>query len=184
VAREAIPQCVLPEVEVFLGDVPITKYETPGGKTFAETILPFVQKANVIILANHGTVSYGESVERAYWWSEILDSYCRILMLAKQLGHVHYLGHDKARELLELKQKWGWSDPRLTKEYEGCDVCGNAIFRDTWEESGVKQRAFTPPPPENSAHNVGNTSKSSIAGVDLEQLVATITQRVIEALKT
>ena len=33
IAREAIPQCVLPEVEVFLGDVPITKYETPGGRT-------------------------------------------------------------------------------------------------------------------------------------------------------
>ncbi|MEM9659481.1 MAG: class II aldolase/adducin family protein, partial [Planctomycetota bacterium] len=80
VAREAIPQCVLPEVEVFLGDVPITKYETPGGQAFAETILPFVSKTNVIVLANHGTVSYGENVERAYWWTEILDSYCRILL--------------------------------------------------------------------------------------------------------
>ncbi len=30
VAHEPIPQCVLPEVEVFLGDVPITKYETPA----------------------------------------------------------------------------------------------------------------------------------------------------------
>ncbi len=88
VAREPIPQCVLPEVEVFLGDVPITKYETPGGKQFAETILPFVQKTNVIILANHGTVSYGETVERAYWWTEILDAYCRILLLAKNLGNV------------------------------------------------------------------------------------------------
>ena len=44
VAREPIPQCVLPEVEVFLGDVPITKYETPGGQEFADTILPFVQE--------------------------------------------------------------------------------------------------------------------------------------------
>src|SRR5262249_46017031 len=35
VAREPIPQCVLPEVEVFLGDVPITRYETPGGQKFA-----------------------------------------------------------------------------------------------------------------------------------------------------
>ena len=44
VAREPIPQCVLPEVEVFLGDVPITKYETPGGQAFADTVLPFVKK--------------------------------------------------------------------------------------------------------------------------------------------
>src|SRR5687768_6781122 len=102
VAREPIPQCVLPEVEVFLGEVPITKYETPGGKDFAQTILPFVHKSSVIILANHGTVSYGEDVERAYWWTEILDAYCRILMLAKSLGRVEYLDEQKSRELLDL----------------------------------------------------------------------------------
>ena len=44
-----------------------------------------------IILANHGTVSFGETVERAYWWTEILDAYCRILMLARDLGKVNYL---------------------------------------------------------------------------------------------
>src|ERR1700685_2116535 len=100
VAREPIPQCILPEVEVFLGDVPITKYETPGGQAFADTVLPFVTKSNVIILANHGTVSYGETVEKAYWWTEILDAYCRILMLARDLGKVNYFTEAKERELL------------------------------------------------------------------------------------
>ncbi len=96
VAREPIPQCVLPEVEVFLGDVPITKYETPGDQRFADTVLPYVHKCNVMILANHGTVSFGESVEKAYWWTEILDAYCRILMLSKDLGKVNYLGAEKS----------------------------------------------------------------------------------------
>ena len=82
---------MLPEVEVFLGDIPITKYETPGGQAFAETILPFVHKTNLIVLANHGTVSYGEDVERAYWWTEIVDAYCRILLLARGLGNVSLL---------------------------------------------------------------------------------------------
>src|SRR5436190_16311169 len=70
VAHEPIPNCVLPEVEVFLGEIPITKYETPGDQRFADTVLPFVKKSNVIILANHGTVSFGETVEKAYWWTE------------------------------------------------------------------------------------------------------------------
>src|SRR6266699_3147053 len=98
VAREPIPQCVLPEVEVFLGDVPITQYETPGGQKFADTVLPFVKKTNVVILANHGTVSYGETVERAYWWTEILDAYCRILLLARDLGKVNYFTEETTRE--------------------------------------------------------------------------------------
>ncbi|MEZ6069338.1 MAG: class II aldolase/adducin family protein [Pirellulales bacterium] len=150
IAREPIPQCVLPEVEVFLGDVPIARYDTPGSQSFADTILPYVKKSNVIILANHGTVSFGETVEQAYWSTEILDSYCRMLMLAKNLGTVNYFTEGETRELLDLKQRLGYSDPRLTKEMENCDICANDVFRSSWKEAGVAQRAFAPPPPMRS----------------------------------
>jgi L-fuculose-phosphate aldolase len=179
IAREPIPQCVLPEVEVFLGDVPITKYETPGGQAFADTIIPFVQKTNIIILANHGTVSYGTDVEQAYWWTEILDAYCRMLMLARGLGKVHYFSEDKERELLQLKQNWGWSDPRNTKEYEDCDICANDIFRESWKDSGVERRAFDAPP------TMAAKAKSAPAAREAdsqEALIQAITERVVAEL--
>jgi L-fuculose-phosphate aldolase len=144
IAREPIPQAVLPEVEFFLGEVPIAPYETPGGKRLAETILPFVDKSNVIILANHGTVSYGETVERAYWWTEILDSYCRILILARQLGPIHYLSPEKTQELIDLKQQSGLRDPRSESGFRG-DIRNNATFRHTWAANGVAPRAFPEP---------------------------------------
>ena len=144
VTHEPIPQAVMPEVEVFLGEVPITKYETPGGQKFAETVLPFVHKTNVMILANHGTVSYGQSPERAYWLTEILDQYCRILILTRQLGPIQYLPPEKVYELLEEKRKMGFADPRLDPDFHG-DVRGNAVFRHTWAETGVAPRAFPPP---------------------------------------
>jgi L-fuculose-phosphate aldolase len=143
IAREPIPQCVLPEVEIFLGDVPIARYETPGGPEFAKTILPFVEKCNIVILANHGTVSFGETVERAYWWAEILDAYCRILMLARGLGRIHYFSEPEAQALLQLKEKWGLKDPRM--ELTNCDICANDVFRDSWKETGVQHQAFQPP---------------------------------------
>ena len=178
VAREPIPQCVLPEVEVFLTDVPITKYETPGGQAFADTIQPFVDKTNIIILANHGTVSYGEDVERAYWWTEILDAYCRILLLAKSLGGVNYFSEEKERELLELKDKWGFMDPRLSEEYKDCDICGNDIFRDSWSETGVSRTAFEAPPSMKRSQ-----SASAPAGPDSQEaLIQEITNRVVQAL--
>jgi L-fuculose-phosphate aldolase len=184
VAHEPIPQCVLPEVEVFLGDVPITKYETPGGQVFADTILPFVEKANVIILANHGTVSYGESVERAYWWTEILDAYCRILLLSKSLGRVNYFSEDKERELLDLKTKWGFKDARLAPGMENCDICANDVFRDSWTETGIERRAFEPPPPMRpNASSASGKPSGAAAGVDQEQLIKTITERVMAALQ-
>lgn len=181
VAHEAIPQCVLPEVEVFLGEVPITKYETPGGPEFAKTILPFVTKTNVIILANHGTVSYGENVERAYWWTEILDAYCRILMLARDLGRVNYLTEQKSRELLDLKQRFGFWDPRLSDEMKNCDICANDLFRSTWKETGVGQRAFDAPPPMGPKVKPAS-SNGSASSSDVETLVQTITDRVLAEL--
>ena len=125
---------------MFLGDVPITRYETPGGQKFADTVMPFVQKSNVVILANHGTVSFGETVEKAYWWTEILDAYCRILMLAKDLGRVTYLTKQETKELLDLKQKWGYTDPRLEPGMENCDICANDVFRESWGQTGVSRR--------------------------------------------
>jgi L-fuculose-phosphate aldolase len=201
IAREPIPQCILPEVEVFLGDVPITKYETPGGQAFADTILPFVDKTNVILLANHGTVSYGENVERAYWWTEILDAYCRMLILSKQLGRVTYFNEGQERELLDLKQKWGWADPRNTPEYKDCDICANDIFRHSWKETGVERKAFDAPPamgpnargndkaalqtaaPTKDNSLVQNAFVQTGNGVDQDALIKMITDRVMEALK-
>ena len=184
IAREPIPQCILPEVEVFLGDVPITKYETPGGQAFADTIIPFVEKTNVMILANHGTVSYGETVEQAYWWTEILDSYCRMLMLAKQLGNVEFLSQQKSQELLDLKDAWGYKDPRNTKEFEDCDICANDIFRNSWKESGVQRRAFDAPPamPAEAAAAAAPAA-SGAANSDEEQLVKLITDEVLRQMK-
>ena len=186
IAREPIPQCVLPEVEIFLGDVPISRYETPGGQAFADTIIPLVKKSNVVVLANHGTVSWGEDVERAYWWTEILDAYCRMLMLAKSIGKVNYLSADQTRELLEIKGKWGFTDPRNEKEMENCDLCGNDVFRDSWQVAGVQRGGFEAPPEAVGRYapsSTGATHSGLPAGLQEEQLVEMITDKVMRAMK-
>lgn len=183
VAREPIPQCVLPEVEVFLGDVPITKYETPGGQAFADTVLPFVAKTNVIILANHGTVSYSDTVEKAYWWTEILDAYCRILLLAKDLGRVNYFDEKQTRELLDFKTRLGFTDARLQPGMENCDICANDVFRDSWKQTGVAQKAFEAPPAMTKKPAGGKASDGASATTpDQEALIQAITERVMAAL--
>ena len=184
IAREPIPQCVLPEVEVFLGDVPITRYETPGSQKFADTIIPVVQKTNVVILANHGTISFGESVERAYWWTEILDAYCRMLMLARGLGKINYFTAPEERELLELKQKWGFSDPRNEGGMENCDMCSNDIFRESWQEVGVAQEAFQPPTgfKRTATTSSAPTPSGASETIDREALIQLVTDKVVEAL--
>lgn len=177
IAREPLPPCVLPEVEVFLGEVPLTRYETPGSQAFAETILPFVDQSNVMILANHGTVSYGDSVERAYWWTEILDSYCRMLILARQLGNVSYLTEDKARELIDIKKLWGFSDVRASDQYRDADLYSNPVYRHTWQDAGAVRRAFP------QTMSSGTTSSTIQPAAIDDLLVQRIAAEVVRQLK-
>lgn len=196
IAREPIPQCVLPEVEIYLGDVPIARYEIPGGEEFANTVLPYIDKSPIVVLGNHGTVSFGETVEKAYWWTELLDAYCRMLFLARSLGNVGYFTEGQTKDLLELKQKFGIDDPRI--KAENCELCANDMFRDSWKETGVQHQAFTPPyfhrpadapstcsiPPAAANGSAGaNAQGASLSSAQQEQLVQAITERVLSALK-
>ena len=119
IAHEPVPKCVLPEVEVFLGEVPLAPYETPGTQKFADTVLPYVQHCNTILLANHGAVSFGPTPEVAFWNTEIIDAYCRMLILARQLGPIQRFSRAQALELLALKQRLGYDDVRFHRP--GCD---------------------------------------------------------------
>lgn len=178
IAKEAIPQCVLPEVDIFMGDIPIAKYAIPGGQEFADTILPFVDKTNIIVLANHGTVSWGPTVERAYWLTELLDAYCRILLISRDLGRVDYFNKKEAEDLLDLKQQWNIDDPRIGMQ--NCELCANDVFRESWKETGVGHRAFQPPTFKSGAS--APVAGNAVANADQEALVQAITERVLAAL--
>ncbi|MCA8991857.1 MAG: class II aldolase/adducin family protein [Planctomycetaceae bacterium] len=180
VAREAIPQCVLPEIEVFMGEVPLAPYETPGGQHFADTVKPFLKATNTIILTNHGTVSFGKNLEEAYWKTEILDAYCKILILAKQIGGITYLNEGQSRELLDLKQRLGFDDPRF--HMENCDLCGNSAFREGYKAANApepKTVAFDPPPSFPGYLSPPSTSGAS----NNEALIQAITDQVLAALQ-
>jgi len=184
VAGEPIPQCVLPEVEVFMGEIPIAPYETPGGQKFADTVLPFLKGTSCVILKNHGTVSFGKTIEEAFWKTEILDAYCRILMLSRQLGRVDYFTQQQTNELLDLKKRLGFDDPRF--HVENCDLCGNSAFREGYRESLPQPKAFEPAPDypgylANKAGSSGSTA-NKLGGAELDALVKAITDQVLQAL--
>ena len=180
VAHEPIPKCILPEVEVFLGEVPIAVYETPGGQKFADTVTPFAKDCNTILLANHGTITFGPDLEQAYWNTEIIDAYCRILILARQLGRINYFDEQKTRELLDLKKRLGYDDVRFRDD--SCSICGDSSFDDSYTDFVPQPYAFRHdcPVPTAPAHCQANGQANG--AVDMDQLVRTITDHVMAAL--
>ena len=190
VAHEPIPKCVLPEVEVFLGEVPIAKYATPGDQRLPNTIVPYVKDCNTILLANHGTVSWGPTCELAYFNTEIIDAYCRILLLAKQLGRVNYFSEHHTSELMEFKKRIGYDDPRI--HINDCELCGPSVFDEGYGDFVPEAVAFAREAQEPTLYTENTTctckneatSNEALSARDMDQLVRIVTDRVMEALAT
>ena len=117
-----LPEGIYPEGEVFLGRVPLAPYATPGSMDLADGLLPVIgPETNTVMMGNHGSVSFSDSgLVDAFYKVEILDAYCRMLLLARQLGKVNTLPDDQMVDLLQVKQGFGMDDPRLACAADGC----------------------------------------------------------------
>jgi L-fuculose-phosphate aldolase len=139
--------------------------------------VPFVKDCNTIILANHGTLSFGPNLENAYFNTEIIDAYCKILILARQLGRVNYFSEQQTRELLELKKRLGYDDVRFRDA--NCSMCGDSSFDHSYTDFVPQAHAF----PTDGAPLPGPSANGHASGGDAtEDLVRRITDQVMADL--
>lgn len=122
------PTCMIPEFEVF-ASVAIAPYRTPGTPEMGQLVADLVDKHNTILMANHGVVSWSHNnVEDAYFKMEILEAYCRTVLVSSQLGVApRTMNATQLQDLLKIKESLGIPDPRFgLKE---CELCDNAEWR-------------------------------------------------------
>ncbi|HKQ36753.1 MAG TPA: class II aldolase/adducin family protein [Verrucomicrobiae bacterium] len=123
------PSCMIPEIEVFIGRVPLAPYRTPGTPEMGKLVADLVEHHNTVLMGNHGAVAWSHvSVEDAYFKMEILEAYCRTVWVASQLGQpLKTFTPQQLQDLLKIKQTLGIPDPRIgLKE---CELCDNAEWR-------------------------------------------------------
>jgi L-fuculose-phosphate aldolase len=122
------PTCMVPEFEVF-SSVAIAPYRTPGTPEMGKLVGDLVDKHNTILMANHGVVSWSHNnVEDAYFKMEILEAYCRTILVASQLGvPVKTMSAAQLQDLLKIKQSLGIPDPR--HGLKECELCDNSEWR-------------------------------------------------------
>jgi L-fuculose-phosphate aldolase len=139
-AGVAVPEGIHPEAEVFLGKVRTAAYTTPACKELGEGVVALIgPETNTVLMGSHGSVSFSTSLMDTYYKLEILDAYCRLLLLVKQVGRVNVLGQKEMVELLEVKEKFGFREPRLKNVVEiGGD---NGGYLAGFEGDGAKAAA-------------------------------------------
>jgi L-fuculose-phosphate aldolase len=128
VAGIAPPTCMIPEYEVF-ASVAVAPYRTPGTAEMGKLVADLVDQHNTILMANHGVVAWSHlGVEDAYFKVEILEAYCRTVLVAAQLGvPPKTMTPAQLQDLLKIKQSLGIPDPR--HGLKECELCDNAEWR-------------------------------------------------------
>jgi L-fuculose-phosphate aldolase len=124
IVGEAPPTCMLPEYEVFCS-VGVAPYRTPGSPEMGKLVAELTDQYNTILMANHGVVTWSHNnIEEAYWRMEIIEAYCRTIIVAGQLGKpINTFTGQQMKEILNIKKSLGYVDPRYgMKECELCDT--------------------------------------------------------------
>jgi L-fuculose-phosphate aldolase len=107
------PTRLVSEFELFVS-LAIAPYRTPGTPELGRLVAELTDQHNTILLANHGVVSWSHNnLEDAYFKMEILETYCRTVLAAKQLGiPVRAMTPAQLVDLLKIKKRLGIPDPR------------------------------------------------------------------------
>ena len=122
------PTCMIPEYEVF-SSVALAPYRTPGSPEMGKLVADLADTHNTILMANHGVVTWSHNnIEEAYWRMEIVEAYCKTLLVAAQLGKApNTFSSGQLKDLLKIKQSLGFVDWRYgLKE---CELCDNEEWR-------------------------------------------------------
>ncbi len=167
VAGLSLERCVLPEVIIVLGGVPLVEYGEPGTDEFFKPVLKYLKDHDAFLLQNHGALTIGSDVLNAYHKMETLEHFAHISYVAKQMGGVNTLAADDVQRLLDARSRYGVAS---SASCEVCDPAGG-------ESCEIYQGA--------SALNGSKPvlqQQSNQGEIDREALVRLVTEAVLKKL--
>jgi L-fuculose-phosphate aldolase len=163
------PTCMIPEAEVFLGQIGMAEYRTPGSPANAEVVGNAAVDHMAVLMVNHGVITWGKDIEDAYWKMENVESYCKTVWVASQLkgGQLLTITGGQAKELIGLRKTLGMDDKRAN--WTECQLCDNAEFQ-PGTVCRVPDQAAAP-------------SSSTKLDPEAEKLVQVLTDQIIASMK-
>lgn len=86
VTHQPIP-CVIEEFDVFVGgEVPVADYKLTGSDELGEEVARWVEDRGAVLMANHGLLTVGSTVEKAMQIAHLVERTAKILWGSRLLG--------------------------------------------------------------------------------------------------
>lgn len=104
---------ILVEAMLQLGAVPIARYAKPGTYDVADSIAPYCNDYNAVLLSNHGALTWGNSLMQAYNRMEVLETYAKMTLNVQALNRCRALSNQQIAELQKLRVDMGLGRGKL-----------------------------------------------------------------------
>ena len=104
VCGKGLDRQIMPESTVLLGAVPLVPFALPSTQQLPDSIAPYLQSYDALLLANHGALSYGTDLQSAYFKLEALEYYAKILFIADQMGGPNLFDEQTLAALIDLRR--------------------------------------------------------------------------------
>ena len=98
---------VLSEAVLTLGTVPVARSGTPSTGEVPDAVAEYLPYYDAMLLANHGALTYGDSLMNAYYKMESVEFYARILYQTQMLGGAKLLSPEQVEDIYEIRRKSG-----------------------------------------------------------------------------
>lgn len=110
IANKPIDSRLLPEGIVQLGVVPCAKTVIPGTQDVPDSIAPYVNDYNAVLLGNHGVLTWSEeSIMQAYYRLETVEYFAEIILYSKLFfgDNVNRYTDEQVDQLIEIRNRLG-----------------------------------------------------------------------------
>jgi len=112
------------EVVVGLGAIPLASYGTPGTPELTDALNPLIPEHDAILMANHGVVTYGPTLESAFMKMETVEHFAKIALVCHMLGKAQPLGEKEVAKLHEVRLRYNGALSRIPVSAEALERLG------------------------------------------------------------
>lgn len=102
----ALDEPLCSEIVMTLGSVPLAPYATTGSPELSASLAPFVPDHDAILMANHGVVTCGDSLQNAFLKMETVEHFAQVCLITRQLGCGKPLREDAMSQLFEARRRY------------------------------------------------------------------------------
>ena len=103
-AGKQLPENVLPEVLLSIGDIELAEYIPTGIAEEWIKLKKYIKKNNAVLLANHGVLTLGRDIKEAYFRMETVEHFARIAFLGESLGGLKALDSKEIARLTKIRE--------------------------------------------------------------------------------